>query len=66
MKLRKLTDDCYDTKCPAVYASDRGTFVFQGPVVVDAEGLDLGAGEQAVELHLDVLRQALPELSGGR
>ncbi|MEV6877000.1 hypothetical protein [Amycolatopsis sp. NPDC051128] len=65
MKLRKITADCEDLKCPAAYVSDRGTFVFQGPVVSSADGLDLGEGEQAVELPFGVLRQALPELSEG-
>jgi len=48
------------------YLSDRGTVVFQGGAVSSAKGLRLGAGEQAVELPLDVVRQALPELSGGK
>ncbi|MFC4084382.1 hypothetical protein [Amycolatopsis samaneae] len=62
MKLRKLTD-CRIDECPTVYLSDRGTVVFQGNTVTS--GLRLGPGEQAVELPLEVVRQALPELSGG-
>jgi hypothetical protein len=65
MELRKLTEGCPDNDCPTVYLSDRGTVVFQGDAVTSAKGLRLGTGEQAVELPLDVVRQALPELSGG-
>lgn len=66
MDLRKITTGCDNDDCPAVYLSDRGTVVFQGDAVTRANGLRLGAGEQAVELPLDVVRQALPELSGNQ
>lgn len=66
MKLRKLTEDCPNRTCPTVYLSDRDTVVFQGNVVVEVEGLQLGAGEQAVELPLEIVRQALPGLAEGR
>jgi hypothetical protein len=65
MKLR-MVSGCEGGECPAVYVSDRGTVVFQGNVVTVAEGLRLGAGEQAVELPMEVVRRVLPELSGGR
>lgn len=65
MQLRKVSGDCEDGDCPTVYMSDRGTVVFQGAVVTSTEGLRLKPGEQAVELPLDVVRSALPQLSGG-
>lgn len=65
MELRKITDGCPDEECPNVYLSDRGTVVFQGDPVTSANGLTLGNGEQAVELPLEVVRQALPELNQG-
>ncbi|MFD9890599.1 hypothetical protein ACFWY9_14740 [Amycolatopsis sp. NPDC059027] len=65
MKLRKLTEGCNLDQCPAVYLSDSGTVVFQGDLVTDASGLRLGTGEQAVELPLGVVLQAIPELPKG-
>ncbi|MBP2320690.1 hypothetical protein JOF56_001075 [Kibdelosporangium banguiense] len=61
MKLRKVSG-CEDGFCPTVYVSDRGTGVAQGAPVVEAEGLALGPGEVAVELPLDVLKDALRAL----
>jgi hypothetical protein len=61
MKLRKVSD-CQNKSCPTVYISDRGTGVAQGMPVTEAEGLTLGPGEVAVELPLDVLRDALKAL----
>jgi len=47
-------------ECPALYATDRGTFVVQGKVVTDAVALaDLRAvahDETVVEVPADVLR----------
>lgn len=65
MKLRKLNPGCGKVDCPTVYLSDRGTFVFQGNLVTDADGLKLGPGEHAVELPREVVVQVFPELSGG-
>lgn len=64
MRVHRVSDECRDGECPAVYVSDRGTVVFQGDTVTSAEGLRLGAGEQAVELPLAVLKSALPALLG--
>ncbi|NYI87953.1 hypothetical protein HNR02_001276 [Amycolatopsis endophytica] len=61
MELRKIAGGCPDDDCPTVYLSDRGTVVFQGNAVTC--GIKLGAGEQAVELPLAVVREALPKLS---
>jgi hypothetical protein len=57
---------CEDTKCPKVYLSDRGTAVFVGTVLPAAESPGVGAGEQAVELPLSIVRDALDALAGGR
>lgn len=59
MKLRKVSGDCADTSCPAVYVSDQDTAVVQGGPVADAEGLRLGEGEMAVELPADILLDAV-------
>lgn len=65
MELRQISGACHNTDCPTVYLTDRGTVVFQGDTVSPAHGPRLSPGEQAVELPLDVVRSALPELSGG-
>jgi hypothetical protein len=52
MHLTKLAG-CSGGTCPAVYATDRGTFVVQGSVVTDPDALatmDLPAHETAVEV----------------
>lgn len=64
MKVRRVSG-CKKTNCPAVYISDRGTGIAQGMPVHHADGLQLGPGEMAVELPLDVLRDALRALEGG-
>jgi hypothetical protein len=61
MKLRKVSG-CELLSCPTVYVTDRGTGVAQGMPVTEGEGLTLGPGEAAVELPLDVLRDALRTL----
>ena len=62
MKVRKVSG-CDRTACPTVYISDRGTAVVQGEVVSAADGMTLAPGEQAVELPLSVLIDALPALA---
>jgi len=48
--------------CPALYATDRGTFVVQGKIVTDSEALadlrDVAADETFVEVPADVVRLA--------
>lgn len=64
MRLRYLgkTVESGKKSCPALYATDRGTFVVQGKTVTDPEAIadlrDLGAGETVVEVPADVLRLA--------
>lgn len=62
MKLTKLAGDCKSDDCPAVLLSDRRTLVFVGGVVSEADGLRVGVGEQAVELSIDLVREALRAL----
>jgi hypothetical protein len=57
MHLTKLAG-CSGGTCPAVYATDRGTFVVQGSVVTDPDALavmDLPAHETAVEIPAELL-----------
>jgi hypothetical protein len=61
MELRQLAG-CKDTECPKVYVTDRGTAVFQGHIMTS---LRPGPGEQAVELPLSVVRDALSALLEG-
>lgn len=62
MKLRYLgkSSGSDHGECPALYATDRGTFVVQGKVVVDPDAVaglrDLGPDESYVEVPEDVLR----------
>jgi hypothetical protein len=63
MKLVKLSgSNCEVDECPTVYLSDRGTLVVQGDLVVTADGLSLSPGESAVEISLDLVREALSAL----
>jgi uncharacterized Ntn-hydrolase superfamily protein len=57
MELRQVAG-CSGGTCPAVYATDRGTFVVQGSVVTDPEALaamKLPAHETAVEVPAELL-----------
>lgn len=62
MKLTRLAGTCQEDDCPTVFLSDRGTLVLQGDAVTMAAGLKLGAGEQAVELPVALIREALSAL----
>ena len=57
MRLRKLAG-CSGGTCPAVFETDRGTYVVQGAIVTDAEALaalELPAHETAVEVPASLL-----------
>ena len=62
MRLRYLgkTGNSPDGGCPALYATDHGTFVVQGKIVTDASALadlrDVAEDETFVEVPADVLR----------
>jgi hypothetical protein len=62
MKLRKLAGTCDDGTCPTVYLSDRNTLVLQGDAVLSAEGLVSAPHEQAVELSVELVEEALRAL----
>lgn len=62
LKLTRLSGECENGNCPAVYVSDEGSIVVQGGHVQGADGLVLGAGEEAVEISLDLLKEALSAL----
>jgi len=67
LKLTRLAGDCTENGvCPAVDLSDTGTLVFTGPVVHDAVGLKVGPGEQAVELSIELVKEAMRALDDGR
>jgi hypothetical protein len=60
--LRVIRDDhCYDGKtCPALAATDRGSYVVVGKVVTDPEArssLGIGPDEQAVEVPAELLKE---------
>jgi hypothetical protein len=52
-----LAGACRDGTCPAVYLTEQGTLVVQGPPVDGAP-----EGEARVELSLELLKQALARL----
>jgi len=62
MRLRYLgkTGNSGDDACPALYATDRGTFVVQGKIVTDPSALsdlrNVADDETFVEVPADVLQ----------
>jgi hypothetical protein len=62
MRLRYLgkTSESPVGDCPALYATDRGTFVVQGKIVADPAAItdlrNLAPDETCVEVPADVLR----------
>lgn len=56
------TTDSGKNGCPALYATDRGTYVVQGRVVTDPDAIadlrDLADDESYIEVPADVLRLA--------
>jgi hypothetical protein len=57
MRLQKI-GGCDDGTCPAVFETDRGTYVVQGAVVTDLDALaamDLPEHETAVEIPAALL-----------
>jgi hypothetical protein len=62
MKLRLLGDSSGKNGCPALYATDRDTYVVQGKLVTDEEAIaslmDVREDEFYVEIPRDLLRFA--------
>jgi hypothetical protein len=57
MRLRQI-GGCEGGTCPAVFETDRGTYVVQGAIVTDPEvlaALQLPANETAVEVPASLL-----------
>ncbi len=51
LRLELVSDRCSSGTCPAVYRTNRGTFVIQGTPITAAEaGIDLAPGESLVEV----------------
>jgi hypothetical protein len=65
MRLRLLGTDSGHTGCPALYATDRGTYVVQGKLVTDqaaiADLVDVRDDEFYVEIPKGLLRFAQDE-----
>ncbi|SHF26642.1 hypothetical protein [Streptoalloteichus hindustanus] len=62
MKVTKVAGNCKQSTCPAVYVDDAGSLVVQGAAVRNADGLQLGEGEQAVQISVELVREALRAL----
>jgi hypothetical protein len=64
MRLTPLTQQgCGTGACPDIYASDRHTIVFQGPLVTPpAAEAAAGPGEGFVELPWYLVAEVLPKL----
>ncbi|MBX6768782.1 MAG: hypothetical protein IRY90_16805 [Actinomadura rubrobrunea] len=63
MRLRFLGTDSDQGGCPAMYATDRGTYVVQGKIVTDPAALgdvrDLAADETVVEIDPPLVRHLI-------
>ncbi|MEV0715859.1 hypothetical protein [Asanoa sp. NPDC050611] len=58
------TTGCTGGSCPTIYESGRGTIVVQGYTVpAEASGVAVPAGEQLVEIPVEVLRSAARAMS---
>jgi hypothetical protein len=62
MRLRLLGTESGHSGCPALYATDRGTYVVQGKLVTDAQAIadlvDVREDEFYVEIPKNLLRYA--------
>lgn len=62
MKVTKLVSVCDVKDCPTIYATDRGTLLFQGETPSD-HGLNIPSHETVVEipkeLVLDLIRKGI-------
>jgi hypothetical protein len=62
MTLRKLAGDCELDDCPAVFLTEHDSLIIIGTTVNTREVLRVGSDEQAVELPIELVREALGEL----
>lgn len=59
-KLTLVTTVCGPGSCPTVYRTDRNTLVVQGYTVAsDSVDIDVPAGEQLVEIPVELLEAAM-------
>ena len=59
LELTFMTKICGGGSCPTVYRTSRNTYVVQGYTVkADSAGVDLPAGEQLVEIPIELLEAA--------
>lgn len=67
MRLRFLGTDSDQGGCPAMYATDRGTYVVQGKRVIDDTALadvrDLADDETVVEIEPSLVRHLIEHYS---
>ncbi len=65
MKVRKLAG-CASSTCPAVYETDKGSYVMQGKFLsaADLSELNLGSDETAVELPASVIAEFIAQQRG--
>jgi hypothetical protein len=62
--LRPVANICASSSCPTVYESGPGTLVVQGYTVsAERAGIDLPDGETLVEIPVELLAEALRNLS---
>jgi hypothetical protein len=62
--LQAVANKCTSGQCPTVYTTGAGTVVVQGfAVSSDRAGIDLPEGEMLVEIPLDLLAEAVRNLS---
>jgi hypothetical protein len=64
MRLTQVRGGCDDGTCPAVFETDRGTYVVQGSIVTDAEALS-SVSVPAHEMLVEVPRELLGSLRVG-
>lgn len=62
MRVQRLAGECDFDDCATVYLSDRGTMIFQGGLIRSVPDVRFSPGEGAVELPVNVVREALREL----
>jgi hypothetical protein len=58
VQLTRLVGECEDGECPTLYASDRGTLVVQGSLLMDRPS-NIPAHEGLVEIPVDLIRKAI-------
>lgn len=60
MKVTMLATTCDIKDCPTIYATDRGTLLFQGETPTD-HGLKIPGHETVVELPVELIRKAIAD-----